>query len=236
MSSQKVKRHDVFQRVYHWVNLGALLLLLWTGLTIYDLNILGIRPFSSFAIILFGDTFTSFVYEIHRYAAFTLLGGLIFHVLYDTGIRGVFWSELPSKADLRGMNIMAKNFLGISKEYVKFHKYNPGQKMLHIGIAIVIVLIGATGFIMSANYRFLVPIWWLPVNFDFVLYWSRITHDLLTFALIALTTLHFYFGARKENWPTFRSMISGVVPKEYQEKHFSSTEEPEIIPAPNEKK
>ncbi|MFC1754523.1 cytochrome b/b6 domain-containing protein [Thermoproteota archaeon] len=236
MSSQEVKRHDIFQRAFHWVNFGALLLLLWTGLTIYDLNILGIQPFSAFAILLIGDVFAPLIFEIHKYAAFALLGGFIFHVLYDTGLRGVFWSEIPSKADLRGMNIMAKNFLGISKEYVKFHKYNPGQKMVHIIIAIVVVLIGMTGFIMSANYRFLVPIWWLPLNFDFVLYWSRIAHDVLTFVLITLTALHFYFGARKENWPSFISMFSGVVPKEYQENHFSATKEPEIIPAPKEEK
>lgn len=236
MSEQKVKRHDIIQRIYHWVNLGALLLLLWTGLTIYDLNILGVQPFSAFATLLIGDVFTPLIYEIHKYAAFALLGGLIVHIVYDTGIRGVFWSELPNKADIKGMIIMGKSFFGLTKEYIKFHKYNPGQKMLHVGFAFVIPLIGATGFMMSANYRFLVPIWWLPLDFDFVLYWSRVAHDMLTFVLVALTTMHFYFGARKENWPTFRSMVTGVVPKDYQEKHFSPNEEPEIIPAPKEEK
>ncbi len=234
LSGQTVQRYDSVQRIYHWVNLGALLVLLWTGLTIYDLNIFGTRPFSAFAAALIGDVFTPLMFGLHRYAAFALLGGLIIHIIYDTGIKGIFWSELPSKADLRAQNILAKNFLGISKEYVKFPKFNIGQKMLHIGFAIVIVLIGATGFMMSANYRFLVPIWWLPLDFDFILFWARVAHDVLTFVLITLVVMHFYFGVRRENIPTFKSMLSGKVPKEYHEKHFSSSEEPEIIPAPKE--
>ena len=234
MSTQTVQRYDFAQRMYHWVNLGALLALLWTGLTIYDLKILEIRPFSSFATILIGDVYTPLMQNIHNTAAFVLLGSLIIHIIYDVGIKGIFWSELPSKGDLRAQNILAKNFLGVSKEYVKFPKYNIGQKMLHIGFAVVIVLIGATGFMMSANYRFLVPIWWLNIDFDFLFYWVRITHDILTFVLITMVTMHFYFGIRKENWPTFKSMITGKVPKDYQEKHFSSSEEPEIIPAPKE--
>ena len=234
MSNQTVQRYDFAQRIYHWVNLGALLALLWTGLTIYDLKILETRPFSSFAAILIGDIYMPLIQNIHNTAAFVLLGSLIIHIIYDVGIKGIFWSELPSKSDFRAQNILAKNFLGVSKEYVKFPKYNIGQKMLHIGFAVVIVLIGATGFMMSANYRFLVPIWWLNIDFDFLFYWVRITHDILTFVLITMVTMHFYFGTRKENWPTFKSMITGKVPKDYQEKHFSSSEEPEIIPAPKE--
>ena len=234
MSNQTVQRYDFAQRMYHWVNLGALLALLWTGLTIYDLKILETRPFSSFAAILIGDIYMPLIQNIHNTAAFVLLGSLIIHIIYDVGIKGIFWSELPSKSDFRAQNILAKNFLGVSKEYVKFPKYNIGQKMLHIGFAVVIVLIGATGFMMSANYRFLVPIWWLNIDFDFLFYWVRITHDILTFVLITMVTMHFYFGTRKENWPTFKSMITGKVPKDYQEKHFSSSEEPEIIPAPKE--
>lgn len=235
MTEERVKRYDIPQRVYHWVNLSSLLVLLWTGLTIYDLNLFGIQPLSSFARTAFGAAYTPIIYDLHRYAAFTLLGALIFHVTYDTGIRGVFWSELPSRAELRANSILTKSFLGMSKQYVKFHKYNPGQKMLHIGIALVIVLIGASGLMMSANYRWLVPIWFLNVNFDLVLYWTRVLHDVLTFALVAMVVMHFYFAVRLENIPEFKSMFTGWIPKHYAEKHFSPTEEPEIIPAPHEK-
>ena len=234
MEEERVQRYNIVQRVYHWVNLAALLLLLWTGLTIYDLNILGVNPLSAFAAAIIGEAFTPLIFEIHRISAFVLLGALIFHIAYDTGIRGAFWSELPTKADFRAQNITAKNFLGLSKEYVKFPRLNPGQKMLHIGFAVVVLLIGATGFMLSANYRWLVPIWWLNIDFDLLFFWVRITHDLLTFALVAMVVMHFYFAARKENWPTFRSMVVGWVPKSYQEKHFASGEEPEIIPAPDE--
>jgi cytochrome b subunit of formate dehydrogenase len=227
----KVKRYDKPQRAFHWVNLLALLILLGTGLTIFDLSIVGFQPFSAIAQALVGDVYTPLMFDLHIYAAFGLLGAFIFHLAYDTGIRGIFWSELPGKGDFRGFNVMAKNFLGISDEYIKFHKYNPGQKMVHIGIAIVVVLIGATGFMLSADYRWIVPIWWLNLDFDFVLFWARSLHDLLTFVLIALVVMHFYFAVRKENWPTFVSMVSGWVPKSYQAKHFSKTEEPEIIPA-----
>ncbi len=235
MTDERVRRHDIPQRVYHWVNLSSLLILLWTGLTIYDLNLFGLQPLSAFAQAVIGATYTPLIYDLHRYAAFTLLGSLIFHITYDTGIRGVFWSELPSRADFKAQNIMAKNFLGRSREYVKFHKYNPGQKMLHIGIAVVVILIGASGLMLSANYRWLVPVWFFNVDFDFLLYWTRVLHDVLTFALVAMVVMHFYFSARLENLPAFRSMITGWVPRHYQEKHFSSTEEPEIIPAPHEK-
>ena len=234
LSNQTVQRYDLIQRIYHWANLGALLVLLWTGLTIYDLNIFGTRPFSSFVTTLVGENFMPLIFGLHIYAAFALLGGLIMHIIYDTGIKGIFWSEIPSKADFKAQNILAKNFLGISKEYVKFPKFNIGQKMLHIGFAIVIVLIGATGFMMNADYRFLVPIWWLPLSFDFISFWARYIHDMLTFVLITMVVMHVYFGVRRENAPTFKSMFSGTVPKEYQEKHFSSSDEPELIPAPDE--
>ncbi|MEE9585858.1 MAG: cytochrome b/b6 domain-containing protein [Nitrososphaerales archaeon] len=234
MMEERVQRYDIAQRAYHWVNLAALLLLLWTGLTIYDLNLLGVKPLSAFAAAVIGEVYTPLIFEIHRYAAFVLLGALMFHIVYDTGIRGVFWSELPSRADFRAQNITAKNFLGLSKEYIKFPRYNPGQKMLHIGFAAVVLLVGATGFMLSANYRWLVPIWWLNIDFDVLFFWVRITHDLLTFALVAMVVMHFYFAIRKENWPTFKSMVAGWVPKSYQEKHFAAGEEPEIIPAPDE--
>lgn len=229
MTEEKVQRYDPIQRIYHWVNLTSLLILLWTGLTIYDLTILSVTPFSAFAKAAIGTEYTPLIFDLHRYSAFVLLGALLFHIGYDTGIRGIFWSELPSKADFRAQNIMAKNFLGLTKEYVKFHKYNPGQKMLHIGFAIAVPLIGATGFMLSANLRWLVPIWWFNVDFDFILYWARLAHDVITFVLVTLVVMHFYFSSRIENLPTFRSMVTGWVPKSYQEKHFAPSEEPEII-------
>jgi cytochrome b subunit of formate dehydrogenase len=236
MVEERVQRYDIPQRIYHWVNLSSLLILLWTGLTIYNLNLFGVQPFSDFATMLIGQNYNPLIFDLHKYSAFILVGSLLFHILYDTGIRGIFWSELPKSADFRGFNVMAKNFLGRTKEYVKFPRYNPGQKMLHIGIAIVVVLIGATGWMMNANYRWLVPIWWLNLDFDFLLYWTRVLHDVLTFALVTMVVMHFYFAVRFENLPTFRSMVTGWVPKSYQEKHFSSTEEPEIIPAIQDKK
>jgi len=230
MNEDRVQRHDVAQMTYHWVNLSSLLILLITGLTIYDLNIMGLRPFSAFfKAVLGGAPYNPLVFDLHRYAAFVLLGALIFHILYDTGVRGVFWSELPSRAELRAQNILAKNFLGLTKEYVRFHKYNPGQKMLHIGFAIVVPLIGATGFMLSANYRWLVPVWWFGVSFDLIQFWVRVTHNLLTYILVAMVVMHFYFAVRKENWPTLKSMFVGWIPKSYHEEHFAKGEEPEII-------
>ena len=229
MVEEKVVRYDIFQRVYHWVNLASLLILLWGGLTIFDLNILGVRPFSAIAQAVIGQNYTPLVADLHKYASFILLGSLIFHIGYDTGIKGLFWSELPSKAELKAQNIMAANFLGRSKVYVKFHKYNPGQKMLHIGFAFVILLIGATGLMLSANYRWMVPVWWLNIDFDFLNYWTRVIHDLLTFVLITMVIMHFYFAVRRENLPSFKSMIVGWVPKSFQDQHFAKGEEPELI-------
>ena len=163
MVEERIHRYDIPQRAYHMVNLIAMFILLGTGLTIYDMSILGYRPFTAIAEAIFGQVYNPPIFQFHIYAAFILLGALIFHILYDVGIKGVFWSELPSRADLGGFGIMAKNFLGLSKVYVKFPKYNVGQKIVHISIALVMVLIGATGFMMSANYRWLVPIWWLKM-------------------------------------------------------------------------
>ncbi len=231
MSDERVQRYDAPQRVFHMVNLIGMFILLGTGLTIYNLTFLGYQPFSEFAKAMFGEVYMPLIYDMHILGAFTILGALLFHILYDTGIKGVFWSELPGRADFRGFGIMAKNFLGLSKDYIKFHKYNPGQKITHVMIALVVVLIGATGFIMSANYRWMVPIWWLNLDFDFVLYWARVAHDLLTFTLVTLVLMHFYFSMRKENFTAGKSIITGWIPKSFQEAHYAATEEPELIPA-----
>lgn len=93
---------------------------------------------------------------------------------------------------------------------IKPGKYSLAQKGLHATITILTLVIIVTGIIMFALID--TP-WWERTNAlsENLLGWVFLLHGLASLALVAITSLHIYFGLRPEKLFYTRSMIKGWI-------------------------
>lgn len=139
---------------------------------------------------------------LHWIAGLVLTASVVFHV-----VRSLFWQ------DLKAMWISRRDLREAFDSSIKPGKYSLAQKSMHAAVTVLVLLVVGSGLIMFAMID--TP-WWVRTNAiaESTLGWVFLVHGLSTLGLIALISLHVYFGLRPEKLFYTRSMIKGWISRE----------------------
>lgn len=199
-AADRIVRHRLPDRIFHWVMAASVLVLLATGF----LPILGLQ----FAWV-----------TIHWSAGLALTAAVAFHI-----VRALLWQE-PSQMmvwprDLRDARRAIRRGLGRPVALPKPGKYVLLQKLYHHAVALVLLATIATGAPMMVKVD--TPFWTRDPYLLADQTWGVIyaVHGFTAMASITLIMVHVYFALRPEKlWQT-RSMILGWISRdEYAREH-----------------
>ena len=210
MSSERVLRHYLADRLYHWTMAAAALTCLFTAF----LPILGWK----FEWV-----------TAHWIAGIVLTAVILFHI-----VRAVvwqdFWSMVPGPRDLRSSWRHVARALGLGGPPPQLDaKYSPLQKVYHWLVAVMVLAIVATGLLMLSKID--TPFWrrnpyWLADS-----QWGMVyaIHGLCAMAMITLIMAHIYFAVRPEKLWMTRSMFHGWISRD----DFLRHHDPQRWPLPD---
>jgi cytochrome b subunit of formate dehydrogenase len=199
--TERLVRHRLPDRVFHWIMAATVLALLATGF----LPIVGVKfPWVT----------------IHWSAGLALTVAVLFHV-----VRAVFGLQ-PSTMVIRGYDLRdawrgAACALGLSRAAPgKPGKYPLLQKLFHHTVALVLLTTIGTGLLMMVKVD--TPFWtrdpyWLADRTWGIVY---VLHGIAALASVTLVMVHVYFAVRPEKLWMTRSMILGWINRrDYQAHH-----------------
>ncbi len=197
----RVPRHSLVARVFHWIMALAMLTLLFTAF-----------------LPKIGWQFPWVTY--HWIAGIVLTASILFHVFHASFWLD-FWSIWPDRIDMTDASYRMLRFLGRSAPAPrKFAKYPLENKLYHG----VIILAGLSAIITGVFMMFRVRTGILPRNpylfSDMTWGMMYVLHGLAGVGLIALVTVHIYFAIRPEKLPITKSMVFGWMSRDfYLEEH-----------------
>ncbi len=200
---QRVNRHSLAARLFHWIMAAAMLTLLVTAF----LPKVGVQ--------------FNWV-PIHWIAGLVLTASIIFHIIHASFFMD-FWAIWPNKQDLEeGSNRMKRALGQDAPPPRRFAKYPLENKMYH-GI---IVLAGLAVILTGVFMLFRVRTGIFPRNpylfGDMTWGLMYVLHGLAGVGLIALIIVHIYFAMRPEKFVLTKSMAFGTLPKEYYLSHYDT--------------
>jgi thiosulfate reductase cytochrome b subunit len=210
VSDQRILRHHLADRLYHWTMAVALLTCLFTAF----LPILGWK----FEWV-----------TTHWIAGIVLTAVILLHI-----VRAVlwqdFWSMVLGPRDLRSSwRFVARGVRLGGPPPQRDAKYSPLQKSFHMLVAIAVLAIVATGLMMLSKID--TPFWrrnpyWLADS-----EWGMVyaIHGLFAMATISLIMAHLYFAVRPEKLWMTRSMFHGWISREDYLRHH----DPQRWPVPD---
>lgn len=215
---EKIQRHSLAARLFHWVMAAAMLVLLFTAF----LPKVGVR-------------FSWVTY--HWIAGLVLIASIIFHIFHATFAMD-FWSIWPDKIDLVDAKNRALIMLGKSAPLPRrFAKYPFENKMYHLAIVFAGLAVACTGGFML--FRIHTPFLTRNPYLFSDMTWGMmyVLHGLAGVGLITLITVHIYFALRPEKLVITKSMIFGTMDREhFLEQHdparWDVSEKPPSPPAP----
>ncbi|MBI4477614.1 MAG: cytochrome b/b6 domain-containing protein [Acidobacteria bacterium] len=209
----KVARHSLAARAFHWVMAGAMFVLLFTAF----LPIIGVQ----FAWV-----------TIHWIAGVILTLSIIYHTIHATFWLD-FWSIWPEKGDVEDTRRRMLRSAGQAAPPPRKHgKYPLENKLYHLIILITSVAVIGTGIFMMKRVQtgFLVrdPYIFSDAAWG-VMY---VLHGLTGVGLVALVMAHVYFAIRPEKlWITY-SMIFGWIDRRHYLEHHDPQRWNVALPAP----
>jgi formate dehydrogenase gamma subunit len=187
LSSQtRVVRYQVGARLYHWGNTLLVLGLVLSGVALFSPDLLGNGSWLL----------------IHEICAVLFVLALVLHIVVAPR-RGDGRSMWFDGQDLRDLRLIAANFLGRTRDYPAFGKYDPWQKIYHACLSVL-----AAGLVFSGAYLFLSAEAWGTISHGWMRL-MRLIHDVGAFVFIAILIGHVYFGIIRVNWPRLVSMVTG---------------------------
>jgi cytochrome b subunit of formate dehydrogenase len=192
---ERIVRHPLASRLFHWVMSAAMLVLLVTGF----LPVLGVK--------------FSWV-TIHWVAGLVLIGTVLFHIIHSS-----FWLKLGdiwiSRRDLSEWWIETKRNLGRPvAPPPKPGKFPMENKLFHHLVLLTTFAVIGTGLLMMV--RIDTPLWardpYLLAESTWG--WVYVLHGLSAVALVTLTMAHVYFAILPEKrWLTV-SMVAGWITRQ----------------------
>ena len=197
----KVLRHTVIDRLYHWLMAICVLTLMGTAF----LPILGVK----FQWI-----------DIHWMSGVGLTVLVLIHI-----VRALVWQDWRQMmiwpSDIRDIfRGLFCTFSNTATLPAKPAKYNPLQKLYHLGAAVFVLAIIVTGFLML--FKIDTPLWQRnPYIFSNSAWgWIYAVHGLSAMAMITMVMIHVYFALRPDEFYLTKSMFRGwITRKEYREHH-----------------
>lgn len=198
---ERVPRHNLTARLFHWIMAAAMLTLLVTAF----LPKVGVQ----FSWVPW-----------HWFAGLVLTASIIFHIIHASFFLD-FWAIWPDKADMEDASRRIKRFMGQDVPPPRrFPKYPLENKMYHG----VIVLTGLAVILTGVFMIFRVRTGIFPRNpylfGDMTWGLMYVLHGLAGVGLIALVMVHIYFAVRPEKFVLTKSMVFGTLPKEYYLEHY----------------
>jgi cytochrome b subunit of formate dehydrogenase len=197
---ERIPRHSLAARLFHWVMAAAMLTLLVTAF----LPKLGVQ----FNWVLY-----------HWIAGIVLTISVGFHIVHSFFMDP--WSIWPDKTDVRdAMNRMNRFFGKSAPAPARFAKYPLENKFYHLCILLAGLSVIGTGLFMLKRIQ--TPIFTRNPYLFSDLTWGLmyVLHGLAGVGLIALIMVHVYMGLRPEKLPITKSMIFGWMSRDfYLEEH-----------------
>lgn len=197
---EKVPRHSLPARIFHWVMAAAMLTLLFTA-------------FLPKAGLLFPWV------TVHWAAGTVLVLSLVFHIIHAVFFMD-FRSIWPGRVDLQNARRgMMRTFGNIGPIPGKPGKYPLGNKMYHLAVVVFGLCMAITGVSLMSRVR--TPFFTRnPYLFDDMT-WGVVylLHGFAGMALITLTSIHVYFALRPEKLPITKAMVLGAMDRDYYLKH-----------------
>jgi cytochrome b subunit of formate dehydrogenase len=193
---ERVPRHSLAARMFHWIMAAAMLTLLFTAF----LPKVGIQ----FAWVTY-----------HWIAGVVLTVSILFHIVHASFWLD-FWSIWPDKTDLQDAVKRVRRFVGMPASAPrKFAKYPLENKLFHGVIILCGLAVICTGVFMMFRVRTI----FFPRNpylfSDMTWGLMYVLHGLAGVGLIALVMMHVYMGLRPEKLPITKSMIFGWMDRDF---------------------
>ena len=200
-SPERIPRHSLAARLFHWIMAAAMFTLLFTAF----LPKIGIQ-------------FDWVTY--HWIAGAVLTVSIVFHVIHASFWLD-FWSIWPDRADVEDAARRIQRFMGWSAPPPRrFAKYPIENKLYHGAIMAAGLSAILTGVFMMSRVRTI----FFPRNpylfSDMTWGLMYVLHGLAGVGLIALIMVHVYFAIRPEKLDITRSMIFGSMRREFYLKHY----------------
>ena len=182
----RARRYEVGARLYHWGNAFLALGLAVSGTALFSPGVLG------------GGSWLL----VHEVLAVLFAAGLALHVAVAPrrGEGRSMWFDARDGTDLR---VIAANFVGRTREYPAFGKYDPWQKIFHALLALL-----AAALVFSGTYLLLNAEAWMTFGHPWMRS-MRLLHDVSAYTFAAVLLGHVYFGVIRVNWPQLVSMCTG---------------------------
>lgn len=198
---ERVDRHSLMARVFHWVMAAAMIVLLLTGF----LPIVGIQfPWVT----------------IHWIAGVLLTLSIVYHMVHATFWLD-FWSIWITPGDLTDAWRRLQRGVGrtAGPPARKHGKYPLENKLYHLIIMLTGFAVIVTGAVMMVRVE--TPLWTRDPYLFTDQSWGLIyvLHGLAAVALVALTMAHIYFAIRPEKLWITRSMIFGWIDRRHYLEH-----------------
>ena len=198
---ERVKRHSLAARMFHWIMAASMLTLLVTAFV----PILGLK----FNWI-----------EIHWIAGLVLTVSIIYHIIHASFWLD-FWSIWLNKEDVAEATTRLKRVMGQSAPPPrKAAKYPWDNKMYHTAIVLSALAVVPTGLFMMKRIQ--TPFYVRnPYLFsDTTWGWMYVLHGLSGIGLVGLTMAHIYFAIRPEKlWITKGMVFGDISRQEFLEHH-----------------
>jgi cytochrome b subunit of formate dehydrogenase len=197
---ERVARHSLAARLFHWVMAAAMLALLITAF----LPKLGVKfPWVTY----------------HWIAGIVLIASILFHIVHATFFLD-FWSIWPDRADIEDAGRRLRRAFGqTAPPPRRFAKYPLENKLYHGVIVLAGLAVAITGFFMMFRVR--TPFFTRNPYLFGDMTWGMmyVLHGLAGVGLIALITVHVYFAVRPEKLDITKSMIFGSMSREHYLEH-----------------
>jgi cytochrome b subunit of formate dehydrogenase len=203
-SAERVLRHSLFDRIYHWLMAASVLTLMGSAF----LPIVGVK----FEWL-----------SLHWMTGIVLAVLVLIHI-----VRALIWQDwramIPDGADIRdGFRKFRAALGGSGPAPGKPGKYKIAQKLYHLAAAVLVLSIIASGLLMLLKID--TPFWKRnPYWFDSET-WGIIysVHGFASLAMITLVMIHIYFALRPDEWWLTRSMFGGTVSRDEYVEHCDSS-------------
>jgi len=197
---ERIERHSLMARAFHWVMAAAMFTLLFTAF----LPVVGVK----FAWVTW-----------HWIAGVVLTGSIVFHIIHAS-VWLDFWSIWVGPKDIPELKAELMRELGKEVPGPKSGKYPLGNRLYHT--VIVVTALGAvlTGVLMMSRVR--TPFFTRNPYLLGDATWgvTYVAHGLAGVALVGLVMAHVYFAVRPEKWWITKAMIVGwITRRQFLEHH-----------------
>jgi cytochrome b subunit of formate dehydrogenase len=199
-ASDRIVRHALPDRVFHWICAACVLTLLGTAF----LPIVGIE---------FGWV------TAHWIAGLVLAAAVLYHIARVL-VRGSWRSMWVGRADAADIVDVASAALERTLPKRRPGKYSVAQKLIHHAFTVAVVATIATGGLMLL--RIDTPWWQRDPYLLADATWGivYVLHGLAALALVTMVMMHVYFALRPEKLKFTRAMILGwITRKEFDAHH-----------------